>query len=431
MNAVPKAEIPASSVPKEVLLSSKVPSVDRRNSDAYSTSFQRDFQHLPAKPSNKTSMHNEEYLTEAKASYQHPPFPRIIRIPHWTKLQTNFKMGADLRNVDFGTTHSQNFQLRPLQPPRTQIRPTLITKKIPHMEKLPESTFQASFVPHRDCPVVKSTVKHLEKGSPAVKGDGRHHSFATQYNNNFQGVWSGAAQSYKKHTSSVPMGNPEKLLERKTTHAASFIRPAVCRSPLSHVVKQSLKLNLGNFSKDSWSSTSKEDYRYHKLVDPDVLAKRSNTLSSFPKGDTDAQRNKDRMSVTISRLSFSDRSHTRHPMTVPGPDLMTKSNVQFSESSLSGLYYTTTAKEHYNKKDRAPAKASTLNPSYILRGPEHGPCLSTTMADFLPWKTCKPVMITYQPQHETHVRFPLVEQNFSTTSRDDYTAKSLRPVQSL
>ncbi|XP_076581947.1 uncharacterized protein LOC143317992 [Chaetodon auriga] len=431
MTPVVKTLIQGRPVGREFLRSTNIPFLDS-SPDAFSTSFQEDFQPFSSERAessqptqahvdHKDLKHIEEYLTEAMVSYQRHKLPQMSRTPRWTKLSTNFKMQADPREVAFHTTHFQNFQPQPFQPPPAPIRQTLDIKKIQQVEKLPQSTSKASFTPHHGCPVVKAMVKHLEEGFPTIKGDGQHCSFVSQYSNTFQGAWSSAAQSVEKHTSSVAMGDPEKIAERETTNAASFKRPTVCR-PL--VVKEHLKLNLGNSCEDSWSSTSREAFCYHKLGEcPVVLTKRNPNSSSLPRGDTDRKRNKERMSVTTNRISFSDLNHTENPVYVPKPELITKSHVQFSPSCLSGLYYTTTAKEHYSKQDGEPARPAMQLPSNILSGPEHGLSLSTTKTDYIPLKTCR--QTASLAQQRSNIRFPLVHQHFGTTHSEDYTAKPL------
>lgn len=48
--------------------------------------------------------------------------------------------------------------------------------------------------------VIQSKHFSVEEGFPTIKGDGRHHSFVSQYNDTFQGTWSTAAQSVEKVT---------------------------------------------------------------------------------------------------------------------------------------------------------------------------------------------------------------------------------------
>ncbi|XP_034439654.1 uncharacterized protein LOC117760616 isoform X1 [Hippoglossus hippoglossus] len=353
------------------------------------------------------------------ASYQCHPLPQMTRTPQMTRLRTNFEMQTDPEEVAFLTTYSQKFQAWPFQVPPTPIRPTQAVKNNQHVEKLPESTNRSTFTPHHSPSIVKATAKHLD-GFPTIKGDERHRSFVSHYNDTFQGAWSRAAQPVDQHSSSVIIGDPVTTVERETTHSASFSRPTACRP---RVVKEHLKINLGNFSKNPWSSTSKETYCPHKLGGPVVLTRRNKTSSSLPSGDTDTSRNRERMSLTTNRVSFSDPTPPQPPVYVHGSDLMTKSNVQFSPALTSGLYYTTTAKHHYGRKQVELARPAIQFRSNILTGPEPGPNLSTTQADFLPLRACKqtPCLLLQQ----SHIRFPLAEPHFSTTHSEDYTFKPL------
>ncbi|XP_036970256.1 uncharacterized protein LOC119028417 [Acanthopagrus latus] len=432
MTAVGKDLIRARPANKEFHLSSNVPFLDS-NPDAFSTRFQEDFQpsspkktvsfSLPtlAQVDHKDVRYIKEYLTDALVSYKRHPLPQITRIPRWTALCTNFKMQTDDKEDTFLTTQSQKFQPQPFQARRDPILPVLAIKKIQEVEWTPESTSKASFTPQHVSPVVKATVKHLEKGFPTFKGDGCHRTFVSQYSNTYQGAWSRAAQSVEKHTSCVAMGDPLKIVERETTHAASFSRPAACRLP---VVRERLKLNLGNFSKDSWSCTSSEDFCYRKPGNRVVLTRRNKYSSSLPKGDIGTRGNKERMSVTTNRISFPKLNFTVSPVNVPEPDLITKSHVQFSLPCLSGLYYTTTVKEHYSKLEGERARPVIRQPVKILSGPEHGLNLSTTKTDYLPLKTCR---FTPPSPPKSNIRFPQARQHISTTHSEDYTTKPLIP----
>ncbi|KAL7397247.1 hypothetical protein ABVT39_019155 [Epinephelus coioides] len=432
MTAMVKTLIQARPVGKDFLLSTNIPFLDRNNPDAFTKHFQEDFQPfsskkqevvpppIPAQVDHKDLRHIKEYLTEARVSYHCHPLPQITRTPPLTALHTNFKMQTDPGEVTFLTTQSQKFQPWPFQHPPTPIRHTETTKKIQHVETLPESTSKASFTPHHHCPVVKAASKHLEEGFPTIKGDRRHQRFASEYNDTFQGAWTRAAKPVEK-PSSVALGDPAKIVERETTHAASFIRPTVCRYR-PPVVKEPLKLDLGKFSKDLWLSTTRETFGHHNLGDPVVVMRRNRNSSSLPKGDTDSRRNKERMSVTTNSISFSD-SHTERPVYVLGADLMTNSHVQFSPPCLSGLYYTTTAKEHYSKQDGERARPAIQLPSNILSGPGHKWKSSTTKTDYIPLKVCR--QTPCPSMQGSNIRFPLDRQHYSTTHSKDYTAKPL------
>ena len=172
MTAVVKTLIQARPVGKDRLLSSNIPFLER-NPDAFTTTFQDDFQRVSSKKAkpfsnsitaqvdHKDLRHNEKYQTEANVSYQRHPLPQMTRTPRWTKLYTNFKLQTDPEEVSFLTTQAQNFQPQPFQPPRTPIRHEEGIKGNQQVEKLPESTCRASFTPQHGSPVVKAKVKHL------------------------------------------------------------------------------------------------------------------------------------------------------------------------------------------------------------------------------------------------------------------------------
>ncbi|XP_068446011.1 uncharacterized protein [Clinocottus analis] len=319
------------------------------------------------------------------------------------------------------TTQSQKLQPKSFHPPATLIRPTDGIEKIQHVGRLPESTIKDSYTPHPFCPVVKATAKHLVEGFPTIKGDKRCQNFVSHYNNTFQGALGRADKPVEKECS-VALGDPVKILERETTHAASFIWPAGKTPFRPPIVKERLKLNLEHFSKNLWSCTTREDFCHHK-TEPVIFVKRDENFSSLPEGDTDTGRNKERMSFTTNRITFSDVNHSDCPVHASGADRMTKSHVQFSPPCLSGQYYSTTAKEHYSKQDGEPARAVVQLSSNILSGPEHKWETSTSKAHYLPLKTSR-----QQPcpsQQKGNIRFPLAHQHVTTTHSEHYTTKPL------
>ncbi|KAK9519519.1 hypothetical protein VZT92_022244 [Zoarces viviparus] len=208
-------------------------------------------------------------------------------------------MQTDPGEVAFLTTPSQKLRPQPFQTLPSPIRQKEAKKKIAHLEKLPESTYEASFFPHRHCPVVKAGPKNLVKGFPSFKWDRRCPIYVTHHNATFQGAWGTAAKPVEQQGCSVVLGDPVKIVERETSHAASFRWPAACRPP---VVAERLKVNLKHYSQNSWSTTSREDFCYRKLADPVVLIKSDNNISSVPKGDTDEKRNKERLTATAGFL---------------------------------------------------------------------------------------------------------------------------------
>eukprot|EP00064_Thunnus_orientalis_P007831 superscaffoldBa00000892_g7853 len=199
------------------------------------------------------------------------------------------------------------------------------------------------------------------------------------------------------------------------------IRPSLAIKKIQQVEKLPESIQKASFPPQHGSPLIKATVKH--LEDPVVLTRRNRNFSSVPKGDTDMGRNKERMSVTTNRNSFSNLNNTELSVHVPGNDLITKSHVQFSPPRLSGLYYTTTTTEDYSKRDGERAKPATQLPSHILRGPEHGVNLSTTGTDFLPMKTRKQTPCL--SQQRGHIKFPLAHQHFSTTHKEHYTAKPL------
>lgn len=142
--------------------------------DAFSTHHQEDFkpfsiertkpfsEPMAAEVDHKDLKYINENLTEMMTSYQPYTVPPVTCVPRWIKLKTNFKMHADPGHIAFLTTQTQDdLRPRPFQLPPLPFRPSSGYKKPEQVEKLPESSCQASFIPHHVSPVVKATTEHL------------------------------------------------------------------------------------------------------------------------------------------------------------------------------------------------------------------------------------------------------------------------------
>ncbi|KAK5599526.1 hypothetical protein CRENBAI_019966 [Crenichthys baileyi] len=276
-------------------------------------------------------------------------------------------MPTESQEMEDFTVESHELKPKLLRPSVTSFQPA--NTKIQSVERVPESTTHATFIPHPLSPLVKAKVKHLEDGFPTIKGDPSPFTFVSQYSDTFKRLMGQPAQPVEKHCSSVCMGNPAKSTQRKTTYTASYLQPSVCR------------------------------------------------------GDTDKERNAERMSVTTNKFFFSDPIGPYSLLCLPDPDMITKSQVQFGPTSPSGQSYTTTTSEQYSKKEGCQAKPAINPRSNILSGPEHGPHISTSMAEYIPLKSSKQGMC--QTQQKTNLKFPLSKTHFSTTHSEDYTAKPL------
>ncbi|TNN41465.1 hypothetical protein EYF80_048371 [Liparis tanakae] len=217
----------------------------------------------------------------------------------------------------------------------------------------------------------------------------------------------------------TPHGTGAATVTSPTTTTASR-EPGAGRTHLLRrppVVKKRLKINLQHFSRSWWSCTSREDFRHHELREcvpgPVILVTRDENESSFPKGDTDARRNRERMSVTTSTASFPELTRSE------GPDPMTRSHVRFSPARLSDLHYTTTAKEHYGRRHGQRARAGVQ-----LSG---GPALNyedytTHSGDYTTqWRLHHPQWRLHHPVETTPPTEDYTHSGDYTTHNGDYT----------
>nr|XP_046158747.1 testis-expressed protein 45 isoform X1 [Oncorhynchus gorbuscha]XP_046158757.1 testis-expressed protein 45 isoform X1 [Oncorhynchus gorbuscha]XP_046158764.1 testis-expressed protein 45 isoform X1 [Oncorhynchus gorbuscha]XP_046158775.1 testis-expressed protein 45 isoform X1 [Oncorhynchus gorbuscha] len=403
--------------------------------EAFKTTFQTDFNSLatlpkrfaisrpiPAQVEHKDLRRIKEYLTEAVKSYTHHPQIPLCRTPAWAKLCTNFQMHKDPRQVNFLTTQAEGFQQ--LASTHTKpIRPVMAIKKKQLEEKLPVTTHKASFTPYNVSPIVKAKVKHLGR-EPTFKWDRDGQHFDSHHNNVFQGQWHSPPQPVEKQIhSSVAMGDPQKILETKTTQDVSFGHPG---NPSPVNVKERLKVNLGDFSENKWTSTMADAFREAKSA-PVPLMQMNKTLSSVPRGDTDPGRNRRRMMATTNSFFFSEQNHRERPVHVSGANVRTRSNVEFGRPILGGLFYSTAAQEDYPKRDINRARPHTHPSGHVLTGQEPGTASTTVQRDYLPLNSRRQELSPKQLQQIkfSHITAPYNEQHFTTTHKEAFGPKPL------
>lgn len=364
--------------------------------------------------------------TETMVSYQaHLPQPRFPHISRWTKLSTNFKMPISSHGDEAFVTSNSVFQPQRsehqgLQQPRPKASPGGSSLQRPgRAEKLPLSTQQESYTPPSSS-VDRPSALGPDPSIPTTKGDRCLHSYESHYKCMFDPKPLTQDQTVVKgrYVSAVSLGDKEKICERQTTHSASFPRPKVYSSP---VLKQTPHFHLGHSSTQSWSCTSREAFCPHTAAEPVMHVRRNGNQSCVPKGDMDPQRVQERMSQTISSTSYATMKPVKRPETDAG--LMTRSNVCFSPASLQSSYYSTTNTEHYSDRGQVerPRPAHHV-PSGILSGPDQGPNLTVTQADFLPLPVNKAELSS--SQYMTSIRFPVAAQLYTTTNNEAYTPKS-------
>ncbi|KAL1023229.1 hypothetical protein UPYG_G00038000 [Umbra pygmaea] len=403
--------------------------------ETYKTSFQTDFNSpatlskrgaiprpIPAQVQHKDLGRIKEYLTETVKSYPHHPLIPLNRTSACTKFCTNVQMHKDPRQVTFLTTHADDFQHRASSLTRS-IRPFVNIKKNQVEEELPQSTYSALFTPYNIFPIVKAKVKHIGRRD-TIKEDMDGFCFVTHHNNVFQGKCGSPSQPLQKQfKSSVVMGDQEKILEMETTHGVSFSHPGTTTSPVN--TKKDLKINLGDFSENRWTSTMADAFCGTKS-EPVLLKRGNRSLSSIPRGDTDAGRNQ-RMMATTNGLFFSERNHTEHPVHFSGANVRTRSNVEFGRPSLNGLYYSTAAQEDYPKRQIIRTRQQARPSGHMLAGKEPGPAMTTFQSDFHPLNSQRQELNPRQ-LHQIkfgHIVAPYAEQHFSTTHNEAFGPKPL------
>ncbi|KAG7327661.1 hypothetical protein KOW79_009267 [Hemibagrus wyckioides] len=389
------------------------------NQAAYETTFQQDFKsfasltkraaiHQPslAKVDQKDLQHIREYETEVAHSFPPHRLSPLSRIPAWTKLTTNLKMHSDQRYKDFHTTQAESFQHRPM--PLAVPRPVplfLATTVTQRDEKLPETTQKESYVSHEVSPLVRAERKHQD-AAPGITGDKKFSLFSSSYNDAFQYRWSSPPPATEmQFHSSLVMGDKNKISENETTHSASF----------HYTGNQS---RVTGFLINSLIVAMFPPERVH-------IHSGNLTQCSIPRGDTDTKRNQERSTSTTNRLFFSEENHKQLPVRMDNPGLRTKSNVEFGNLRIAGMFYNTTTQESYTHKHVTQVKPRVYPSGRVLADQEPGPAVTTVQSDYVPLNTRRSVLTPEQLYQikVSHIKPPNSEFYFTTSHKEDFSIK--------
>ncbi|KAL2090137.1 hypothetical protein ACEWY4_014825 [Coilia grayii] len=431
MSAMTGALIPAQPTGKDFLKSSNVLAV--RDSDGitpdqiYLSTCQRDFRtasHFAkcatlSQPTPAQIEHMDhrilERCTEALRSFKCPLPQSIHRMPAWAKLGTNLKMHADHRQATFITTKAEGFRPPPASSASRLTRPKVAPLRSSGDERLPQTTHRETFPAYTVLPVVKAPARHLG-GESTIRGDNGRVCFSTHHKEAFQGTWCPPpALVEKQFRSSLPMGDPEKLVERETTQAASFTPP---RAPRPAGVMERLKVNLGD-TDNKWVSTTADAYRRVKAER--VLQRHRTTRCSMPMGDVDPEQNRARMTTT-NKVFFSEENHRELPARVDGSKLRTRSNVQFGRPSLGKMFYKTSSGLDYPRKEGLRAQPHTHPSGHVLSALEPEPAITTVQRDYRASNGRRQELPPTQLKRvkESHISPPCKEHHFSTTHNEAF-----------
>nr|XP_015221078.1 PREDICTED: uncharacterized protein LOC107079679 isoform X2 [Lepisosteus oculatus] len=374
------------------------------------STFQRDFRPFgvlpksspiplpkPAEVEHKDVHRIREYQMETSRSFTYRPREPLSQVPAWSRLSTNFKMHSDQKHVTFCTTQSEGYQRHPPTPvPNTaELATSFRNSHVLSGETLPLplSNQQLSFTGHKGTtqPPARPPVRHLG-GDPTIFEDrDQGQSYTTHYQDVFKGSWSSPPQQIeKKCSSSVAMGDPEKIHETLTTHASSFYQKDTLRYDVrKEIKKKPLKINFGDYPGHNQATTASDSYRPLKS-DPVVRPHRNENTSSLPEGDTDAQRNRERMSATSHRLHFSQLRAREPVVHVDGTWERTRSSLEIGKPSMGSLFYSTTSQADY-RPQRALRVRPASQPSGSLRpcGYDRGTGMTTMQRDYQPHKSSR------------------------------------------
>ncbi|XP_043986376.1 uncharacterized protein si:dkey-13m1.5 isoform X1 [Gambusia affinis] len=374
----------------------------------------------PRKGSETKTMYRASYPKLNLSSFHREPKKKDNKVLNpsdvfngpWSSI---FKDDFRAHKVDLQGISSHKFT--GLQRATSNFQPKIA---VPSQQDIPISMTQASFIPHPPSKLVKPKVSHLEEGFPTIRGDQHDVNFLSQYRDAFRKHLVQPVELAERHYSSVCMGNPAKGSETETSYSWAFPQISV-NSPVKPIIPDESRRRYDD--KNTWA-TSRDDFKSHKVA-PIVLAKRVQNVSSLPFVDTNKDQSREKIPFTTNSIFFSHQNGSQPPMTLPDPDLITKSNVYFGPESVSKESYKPHKTEQNIQQEIEQPKVVTYPESNILTGPDLEPKITMTMADF------KAKKITQQPQCEsqqtTNLKFPLGDVSYNTSHKDEYITRPLFP----
>ncbi|XP_027883130.1 uncharacterized protein LOC114150708 isoform X2 [Xiphophorus couchianus] len=374
----------------------------------------------PGKGSETKTMYRASYPQLNLTSFRREPKKKDNTVLNQSDvfkrgLTSTFKDDFRAHKVDLQGISSQQFTGH--QRATSNFQPKI---SIQSLEDIPKSMTQASFIPHPPSKLVKPKVSHLEEGFPTIKGDLRALNFLSQYKDTYRKHLVQPVELAERHYSSVCMGNPAKGSETQTSYSSAFPQISV-NSPTKPIIQDELRPRYDY--KDSWATSFRDEFKSHK-VEPIVIVKPAQCASYLPFVDTNKEQSGEKIHVTTNSIFFSSNG-SQPPTSLPDPGLITKSNVYFGPESVSTESYKPQKTEQSIQQEVDQPKVTTYPKSNILTGPDLGPKITITMAEY------KPKKITLQQQCEsqqkTNFKFPLGDMDFSTNHKDDYIVRPLFP----
>ncbi|KAI0208636.1 hypothetical protein LSAT2_006689 [Lamellibrachia satsuma] len=299
---------------------------------------------------------------------------------------TNFKMHADQskfngyltsQNIDFPSKDSAgtSFKMKSAK----DLWKSHVPQGDPDKEKMPASDYVHNFKPIDVEANRAERAAALQYGGPnPIKGDNRTQTYSTSHNDTFLGQTAPRLPALEPPTgSNVPVGDPGKEMDRRTTFQAAYTRqdnsdyrPFDRVGAATDIRKTHFVLDDGLNDWNQSRSTFVDSYTMsQQKALPVIPRENARNKSDMPPGDIDPYRNGERASLTTARASYG-KAHKSSNQIVSGADKGTKSDVLFGEPRLAGRYYTTTNGHVYTPQD-LPAQADCINLTHKSDIPVH------------------------------------------------------------
>ncbi|XP_048108896.1 uncharacterized protein si:dkey-13m1.5 [Alosa alosa] len=130
---------------------------------------------------------------------------------------------------------------------------------------------------------------------------------------------------------------------------------------------------------------------------------------------------------------FSEGNHSEVPTHADRASLRTRSNVQFGRPSFGQMFYGTSSKEDYPRREGARAQPHTHPSGRVLSGLEPEPAITTMQRDFRPSNGKRQELPPSQLKQikESHISPPCEKHHFNTTHNEAFTSFPLSKTSAM
>ncbi|XP_071794425.1 stabilizer of axonemal microtubules 5-like [Asterias amurensis] len=399
----------------------------------------------PAEVMHRDPNQVSQNATESNVSFTGTTLPKVSMCLKLNK--TNFKMDADDRVDSFHTTHASHYYPKPLSRsfPLDNAMKSYVPQGDKEKEKMPMSDYRDNFLGHDTnvFKVKKAPCMH-DGGQSTIRGEDRTHTqFATSTEEQFPGRYLPyVAVKPDLLGSNIPKGDQEKLVHKETTQVMSYPKPGsanyrVYRRDNALTRLGDTNYKVGHAKKyDKFETTAAQSFQLDQMPEPTQIVSYDSNASSFPEGDRNPERVKNRVSTTNYTFYHKKPPGSFHNDIISGANKLTSSRVTFGVPSQNSAYYNTTVTDTYPAFSVPVERVAGHQKSKVpldFYGTGQEVNTSTTKDNFPSWEEFPRHTVSKEALaklRSSNITPPLHgNREFTTTHLSSYTAKKVNRYQ--